>query len=92
MSKNNESRNLFNHFVKETGMYRVDNRNVFLRCGKKWVFSLSNTNKTVRQFYEDCVGIYIHEENRYIPKTLLKLGGITRISPTGIKAYNASYV
>lgn len=87
MTKNNEARTSFTNFCKEWGYAACGQRNVFTVCGKKWAYVDDPSAKEIRQFYEDCGGAY--QNGNFIDKSSLSLGSITRVSPSGLKAYNA---
>ena len=86
---NNEARKLFKEFISEYGLERSGNRNVFKDSGKLWAFCADNSAKVLRQFYDDCSGIY--QNGEFIDKDSIKLGAVTRVAPSGLKAYNAHF-
>ena len=87
---NNTARKIFKEFVNEWGLERMGSRNVFKDSGKLWAFVADSSATGLRQFYEDCDGVY--KDGEFINKDRLSFSGLTRISPSGIKAYNVKFV
>jgi len=86
MSANNTSRNNFKAFCDNNGYKRVGARNVFIKGDKRYAYV--EGNKGIRQLYEDCDGAYVN--GKFYQKSQLNVLGCSRISPTGIVAYNAT--
>lgn len=85
---NNEARRQFKTFVATWGLEPCGNRNVFKDAGKQWAFVADSDATTFRQFYEDCAGVYFKDE--FITKDRLRIGNVSRISPSGLKAFNVT--
>jgi len=86
---NNAARKLFKEFIVEWGLEQSGKRNVFKDGGKLWGFVADKEATFVRQFYEDCEGVY--KGGEFITKDKLYLKSVTRVSPSGLKAYNAKF-
>ena len=86
---NNEARRQFKSFIATWGLRAPDNRNVFEDDGKLWAYVADDSAKTFRQFYDDCQGVYFRDS--FVPREQLKIGAVSRISPTGLVARNVSF-
>lgn len=86
---NNEARRKFKNFILEWGLKADGVRNVFHDSGKLWAYVADDSAKELRQFYEDCSGIYF--KGSFYDSTQLTIGAVTRVSPNGLKAYNAKF-
>lgn len=90
---NNYSRNKCNEIAKNNGWKKESIRNVVEVNGEKWSFSVHTANKPeCRQTYEDTVGFIGYElfsgnMVKYRVNDFSKYR-VSRISPSGIKAYN----
>jgi len=95
MTNNNLSRVLFNDFLEMNSLKRDGKRNVFIKDNKKYAFSLvKESTIECRQFYEDCNGLvcYSYKDDCLydVSKDNLNISNTpTRISPNGMKAFNA---
>ena len=94
MGNNNLSRVIFKEFIETNNLSSDGKRNVFFKNGKKMAFSVTEDKIQCRQFYEDCEGLicYNISENKYYEfdrSDLILSDTPSRISPTGLKAYNA---
>ena len=87
---NNTARKIFKEFVNDWGLERSGSRSVFKDSGKLWAFVADSTATGLRQFYEDCCGVY--KGGEFIPKDELCFGPVSRISPSGLKAYSVKFV
>lgn len=85
MSANNMSRSNFKAFCVKNNYEKLGARNVFVKNGKRFVYIEGNS---IRQFYDDCDGAYVN--GKFYSKSQLNVLGCSRISPTGIVAYNAT--
>lgn len=86
MTPNNRSRVNFKKYISENKLERAGNRNVFFIGDSKIIFAESGGN-FVRQFYEDCEGVLLNGE--LLLKDDFEFQSVSRISPKGLKAYNA---
>ena len=94
MGNNNLSRVLFKEYLEANSLKADGKRNVFFKDGKKIAFSVTEDKIQCRQFYEDCLGLVCYDikENEYYEfdrSDLILSDTPSRISPTGLKAYNA---
>lgn len=96
MTKNNLSRVIFRDFLEMNGLEKEHgSRNVFHKDGKKYAFSVINNGPIeCRQFYNDCDGLVCYDykkDNIYEvdKENLIISSSPNRISPSGLKAYNA---
>lgn len=94
MTANNESKRIFKDFIEKTGFKRDTQRNVFSKNGRLYAFATINNNKfKIRQLYQDCDGAYIfHAPSNMLyqfRKSKMSIGSVTRITPNGIKAFDA---
>lgn len=90
VGRNNLSRQLFKEYCKSNGVMRDGARNVFSDNGKKWCWVLENETHTVRQFYDDCVGVVVDGVGSFTREEL-RVNDTTRKTPSGIPARNAHY-
>lgn len=93
MEKNNYSRNFCSYIAEKNTWNKENYRNVVTINGIKWSVSLASENgDQCRQMYDDCAGyIILDEQNREARQYAVKnpsMFNVSRISPTGIKAYN----
>ena len=88
MQLNNLSRKMFEEIRIAHQAKRCGNRNVMEYQGKKWCVAIRDDKGQVRQFYEDCDGLLTGGE--WYDKSQLIFGNVTRITPSGIKAYNVA--
>lgn len=86
---NNEARKKFKAFISEWGLETSGRRNVFKDSGKLWAYAADNSTIELRQFYEDCSGVFCN--GNFIPKEALTICGVSRISPSGLKAYTVRW-
>jgi hypothetical protein len=86
MEANNLSRKNFKKFCSDNNYKRVGNRNVFQLDELKIIYA-SNQGNEIRQYYEDCDGAFLN--GKFYSKSDFVLGGVTRITPKGLKAFNA---
>lgn len=96
MSMNNSSREIFNNFIAANPQYKREmNRNVFIRGGVKYAFSVSTSGKAeCRQFYEDCDHLLTLDYRTMkvydIPREELNIhSSPNRITGSGLKAFTA---
>ena len=89
MGRNNESRSDFKWFCKVMEFERQGSSNMFKYKDKIWCYSIGNSSRTVRQMYDESDGVYV--SGRFIERKDLRVGAITRISPSGAIARNAKY-
>ena len=85
MGNNNLSRKRFRQFCEENKFERENLRNVFFIGEQKVVYAEGNS---VRQMYDDCHAVYLNG-NLYERKDL-KIGSVTRVSPSGVIARQAN--
>lgn len=88
---NNLSKKFFKEFCKNNNVVPDGNRNVFIDSnGEKWGWTIDfNNPSSYRQFYDDCVGLYVGEK-QYLREELT-FNSISRISPTHGVAFNVSF-
>lgn len=98
MMMNNYSRRVFRGFISSRNLKKYDARNcIITKDNKIYGFSISTNGKVdCRQFYEDYSGIivydYLRDKEKYLNKAELDVTEtITRISPKGLKAFQAYY-
>jgi hypothetical protein len=89
---NNYSKSKCKEICNSFGWKKDSYRNVVEINGEKWSFSVYNTVPQCRQTYEDTVGFIAYD---FITEKITKYRikdysayTISRISPTGTKAYN----
>lgn len=92
MTSNNDSRNLVKNIAKKNKWHKESKRNVVTIHNEKWSVAVNNKRIECRQLYEDCVGFIsidyeTNDATRYRIKDLTKYK-VSRISPSGIKAYD----
>lgn len=86
---NNEARRKFKAFVSEWGLEVSGCRNVFKDSGQLWAFVADPAATSLRQFYEDCAGVYKNGE--FVDKKNLHISSVSRVSPNGVKAYSVRF-
>jgi hypothetical protein len=94
MGNNNVSRELFKEFLEANNLKADGKRNVFFKDGKRFAFSVTEDKIQCRQFYEDCEGLFCYNMNedvlyQFDRSDLCLSETPSRISPSGLKAYNA---
>lgn len=85
---NNEARRQFKSFAATWGLEVCGSRNVFKDSGKTWAYVADDSAKSFRQFYDDCEGVFFRDT--FLTKDKLKIGTVSRVSPSGLKAYNVA--
>ena len=88
---NNRSRNLCSSIATEKGWKKDTHRNVVEINGEKWSFSVATFNPQCRQTYGDTNGFITLMRDGTLKKYKVKNFDnftVSRISPSGIKAYN----
>lgn len=93
--KNNFSRKYCKEICKKMGWKKEPMRNVVFYGGEKWSFSLHGKIPECRQTYEDTVGFIGTDLNGTMRKYRVKdynNYSVSRISPSGLKAYNVKTV
>lgn len=89
MSRNNDSRKDCKWFCDTMQLERVGSSNMFVYNGNIWCYAMANKDKSVRQLYEKAAGVYVN--SKFIPRSQLDVGSITRISMKHGAARNAVY-